>query len=111
MKGEIGGSKPVELYKNKIYTFEEIKSLAVKTIKSEINKSYFKNAIIEIGSFGGTVWKNFTNEEGQLCDFWNFVPIKNRARGSDIRVYVLTTTIRSKPLAGTELEEKSKNNF
>lgn len=81
-------------------TFDELKSLAIKTMETENNKEYFKSSkAIELGDNGAVNYDGFKDNCGMTCGIGTF--LRSIKTYNSIRLYVKTT-------GTSELDSKSE---
>ena len=69
---------------NKI-KFEKLKSILVNNYIHDDIKHYFEHSVTELGSFGGTIYKDFEDDKGKKTNFKDFCAfIKSKSNKSKL---------------------------
>ncbi|XP_074097879.1 uncharacterized protein LOC141526702 [Cotesia typhae] len=89
-RGAYGGIRTMELDRNKDYSFQEIRKLAIAAMRSSKNKNTLNNSIIQLATNDEQIIDEFTDARGQKCSFWDF-SYKIKKTNTQLRLCLLST--------------------
>ena len=74
---------------------DELKTGLQTNYVNEYNQNHFDSALIKIGYSTGVEIDEFVEDDGNPCPFWEFCKKKLRNKRHALKLYLLTTKIKS----------------
>lgn len=108
MKNDLSGNSKIFLDKNIEYTMQDIIVIVVNQMKNDQNKEMLENSDVGIGFSDNTFIKEFINNEGESCKFWDWIQLIQERNGQ-VKLYLISQAKVDKNLKEVfECNENSK---